>query len=143
MIKIISITKKHWFLYLDSENFCNHTFCVYLNFLSRCYFPEYPKLKHQNSDTNKIRSVIKMKTIKNALLFKRLIHCYNEQACVIITNDNLQHFCNKMMIQIWTFMSQKKIKIMMKLRFPTTSDSTCHFSNCIYLKMIQFMLSEF
>ena len=40
-------------------------------------------------------------------------------------------------------MSQKKIKIMMRLRFPATSDSSCHFSNCIYLNVIQFMISEF
>ena len=120
------------------------TLFVCIKFSFKVLFPsEYPKLKHQTLDTNNIRSVIKMKTIKNELLFRNLIHCYNEQASFIITNYNLQHFYNKMMIQIWTFMSQRKIKIKMKLKFPTTCDSPCHFSNCIYLNVIQFMISEF
>ena len=36
-----------------------------------------------------------MKAIKNELLFRNLVHCYNEQAQIIINKYNLQLFYNK------------------------------------------------
>ena len=72
-------------------------------------------------------------------LLWNLMHCYNEQVCAMtawnITNYNLQLlYSNKMMIKILTFVWQNEIKILMKLGFPATSESPCHFTKCIYLE---------